>query len=160
MQMRRARGNLLARARPARMQQMVDVMVLFTGGRRILQLKRDMTNPVLVVCNVLYIGTNLLIAALIRRVDEYVRGKRLASRRYGPDVDVVDEGDSLHFFNVVAECIGVYVLGRPFEQDVHHGEHQMAAAPQDEQRYQDAQDRIDKDPVKSQERVGGVILGK
>ena len=92
------------------MQQVVDVVDLATGGRRMLQLDCDVTYAILVMDNVLYLGAKHFIASLIRRVDEYVRAKGLASRRYGPDVDVVDESHTLDLFNVVAELICVYML--------------------------------------------------
>ena len=63
-----------------------------------LQLNRDVADAVLVVGDVLYLSTDHFTTPLVVGVDQYVRGESLASRRYGPDVDVVYEGHALYFF--------------------------------------------------------------
>ena len=69
--------------------------------------------------------------------------KRLVALVYSPDVDVVDESYAFHFLNLIAEFEYVYMLRRPLKQHIGYSDNQMAGVPHDEQRDDDAENRID-----------------
>ena len=66
------------------------VVALGTGGRRLLQLDRDVPDAVFLVHDLLHLVEKQTGISLIRRIQEHVCRKGLASRRDGPDVNIMD----------------------------------------------------------------------
>ena len=70
-------------------------------------------------------------------------GERLVALVYSPDVDVVDESYAFHFLYLIAKFEYVYMLRRSLKQHIGYSDNQMAGVPHDEQRDDDAENRID-----------------
>ena len=136
------------------MLEVVYVVVFLAPGHGLLDLYGNVSDAVVVVRDLQYAAAQRG-EVLIAGFNDDVSREGLASRRYGPDVHIVNKGHALLVLYVATELVHVDVLRGPLQQNVHHREHQVPAAPQDQQRYEEAQDRVGNLPFKSHDEYRG-----
>ena len=110
-------GSLVDASRAGARVEVTDVVIFGAALGGMFQLESHVSNLILVMQQVLHLVGHIVQVPGKGRVHQDVGGKGHIALGNGPDVDIVDQGNTLKLFEVVAQGINCLLYTSPSPRD-------------------------------------------